>query len=283
MELLVKPQKYSYKEYLEAGCDGFLLPLEGYCSDYLVCFSLLEVEAWKQSGKPVYVVMNKMFYDDELEGVKTMLQALEQMGVAGVFFYDLAVLNFKLELGLSLALVWNQTHLVTNSKTCQYYFERGVKYGVLSSEITEEEMKKIITSTEMQFFLFWMGHQVVALSKRKLLTNYYQQMKEEISSSLTITEPVSGEQYDVHEDKTGTSFFFHRILNSTKAFPHFRMTNVKGILNEDNIPHDLFLKLLSLQARYLETNDENYLDEVTRLIGTYDGFRTKKTIFKVKG
>ena len=75
-----------------------------------------------------------------------ILVQLDKMNITGVFFYDLAVLELKRELNLNIDLVWNQTHMVNNYKTCNYYYSKGVKYALLGKEITLDEILEIINN-----------------------------------------------------------------------------------------------------------------------------------------
>lgn len=282
MKLYVKPSCDDWKTYLEQGAEGLLLPLSSYSSDYLVTFSLEEIENCCKENKPVFVIINKVVFDEEIEPLKEILRKLDSFGIEGVFFYDLALLELWKENSYSFDPVWNQTHMVTNTKTCDYYKEQGVSYGYLASEITMEEMKKIIEESKMEFFVLLSGHQIVAHSKRKLLKNYYSVLSKKEQNPITIEEPISHQKYDVYEDATGTTFFYHEPLNSSKALPLFSKMEVRGVLNEDFFSHSEFLRILSLYSSYQRDPKEETLHQLDQLLGDYTGFLEKKTIFKVK-
>ncbi len=282
MKLYVKPSHDNWNAYVEQGAEGFLLPLSSYSSDYLITFSLSQMEECCKQKKPVFVIINKIIFDEEIEPLKEILNRLDRMGIEGIFFYDLALLELWKEGNFSFDLVWNQTHMVTNTKTCDYYQEQGVVYGNLASEITMEEMKKMIETSKMKFFVLLSGHQVVAHSKRKLLKNYYKVLSKNVKNPITIEEPIGHQKYDVLEDATGTTFFYHEPLNSSKVLPIFSNMDVRGVLNEDFFSHQEFLKILSLHSSYQKDPKKEILDQLDALLGTYTGFLEKKTIFKVK-
>ena len=50
----------------------------------------------------------------------------------------------KEKYNLNTPLVWNQNYFVNNYETCNYYYTKGIKYGVISNEITKEERKKLV-------------------------------------------------------------------------------------------------------------------------------------------
>ena len=174
MKLIVQPATKNYDDYL-ASSSGFLFGLKNFSSGLSCTLSLEEIERIKTKypTQEIFVAINKMIYDEELDQLKAALIKLDQLKITGVFFYDLAVLALKQELGLQVDLVWNNTHMVTNANTCNYYVKQGVKYGLLSSEITLDEMVEINNKTTMQCMVLLVGYPIVALSKRSLLSNFY--------------------------------------------------------------------------------------------------------------
>ncbi len=265
MEYIVKPNTMDINSYVSKGINSFLLPVEGYSSDYERTFSIEEIK--KFSDYEVFVVMNKIVFNEELDKIKSLLLELDKF-VKGVFFYDLSYIELKKELNLNLELVWNQTHMVTNYKTCNFYYTRGVKYGVLSSDITLEEMNEIKHNSNMKFFVNYFGHVVVANSRRKLLSNYLEYNKLEGVSSLNIVEPVSKQEYYLFENDGGTSFKTKNVLNGFSLNIDFDY----AILNEENINHDDFVSIIL-------SFDEGKINDY---FGKYEGFFFTKTIFKVK-
>ena len=98
--------------------DGLILALDNYSVESIVSFSIDEIKDIKnKSNKEIFVKINKNLMNEDIEKVKSILIELDKIGINGVFFYDLAVLELKRELNLSLELVWNQTHMVNNYKT----------------------------------------------------------------------------------------------------------------------------------------------------------------------
>ena len=69
--------------------------------------------------------------------------------------------------------------MVNNYKTCNYYHSKGVKYALLSKEITLEEIKEMITKSKIEAMVETVSMPSVAFSKRKLLTNYYHNLNKE--------------------------------------------------------------------------------------------------------
>ena len=143
MKLLVEPCSKSIN-YIKK-VDGLILAIEDYSVESTCFFSLNEiVEVKKNNTCSVFVKMNKNLFNEDISVVKDILIKLDENGIDGVFFYDLAILELKKELNLDLDLIWNQTHMVNNYMTCDYYYDKGVKYALLGKEITLDEIKEII-------------------------------------------------------------------------------------------------------------------------------------------
>ncbi len=287
MKLLVEPVRKMFDDYLSCGIDGFILGLEGFSSSFDCVFSCSEIRILKEKYPSIslFVSVNKTMFNEDLDGLKNVLVELDSLGLSGILFYDLALLELKKTLSLSTPLVWNQTHMVTNYNTCNYYYERGVDYAYLATELTLDEMLEIQEKSSISLMAMVLGHPVMAVSRRKLLTNYRKMAKLSFPSSLTVLERVSGQNFLVKEDSNGTSFYQGKLVNGIVPFVSLLEHNFDyGVLREQDICHDQFLSLCSSFSKM--RNDLSKKDEIIRdvnsLIGTYQGFFYQKTIYKVK-
>ena len=139
MKLLVESNSKNISYY--DSIDGIILPLEGYSVESVNYFTMDEIEdIVKNSNVEVFVKLNRNFFNDDIEPLKEILIKLDVLKVSGIFFYDLGVLQLRKELNLSVPLIWSQTHMVNNYRTCDYYYSKGVKYALLGKEITLEEI-----------------------------------------------------------------------------------------------------------------------------------------------
>ena len=103
MKLLGVIRDNNYLEYLDNGLDGIVLPLENFSVDYFKYYSISDIrECRKSTDKLLYVVINKMIFNNELDNLLSVLKELESIKIDGVFFYDLAVLNLVRENNLSI-------------------------------------------------------------------------------------------------------------------------------------------------------------------------------------
>ena len=130
MKIMVKPASAVNLDAYKMA-DSFVLPILGFAVDYNNYFTLEEIEAiLSKTDKEIFVVINKMISNKDIKDLETLMLKLDKIGIAGIFFYDMAVLEIKRRLNLNVDLVWNNTHMVTNYYTCNCYYDLGVKYAV---------------------------------------------------------------------------------------------------------------------------------------------------------
>ena len=260
--------------------DGLILSLKNCSSQSYLTYTFEEIEQLIKDNpdKEIFINLNKNFFNDEIESLKEILLKIDKLNVKGIFFYDLAILQLKKECNLKTDLIWSQTYMVNN------YNSKGVKYALLSKEITLEEIKEIITKSKITAIVETVSMPSVAFSKRKLLTNYYHNLNKEAKKNLIITEKATNEEYQVLEDETGTNFFLNKITNATSIIKELYSCDCPYIiLREYGIDHELFKELLIDTQKYIEgkCQDEEYINKYKSL-NDFTNFFFKKTIYKVK-
>lgn len=268
--------------YLDS-VDGIILALDNYSVESIVSFSLNEIkEIRKNTEKEIFIKINKNLMNDDIDAVKNILIELDKIGINGVFFYDLAILELKRELDLKLDLVWNQTHMVNNYKTCDYYYSKGVKYALLGKEITLEEIIEIIKNSKITSMVEVVSKPSVAFSKRKLITNYYKDLGKSSKNELIVTEKVTNSNYHLMEDSNGTSFYLDVVTNGTGIIKDLYDNNCEYIIFRE-FGIDCFYELIKDTKSYISNKciDDNYISKYKKL-GDSTNFFFKKTIYKVK-
>lgn len=280
MKLLVEPMN---KENLEFNCDGLILAIKDYAVESNTYFTLDEIKNISDSfNGEIFVKLNKNLMNDDIPFVKDILVQLDKMNINGVFFYDLAVLELKRELNLNIDLVWNQTHMVNNYKTCNYYYSKGVKYALLGKEITLDEILEIIDLSDITSMVEVVSKPSVAFSKRKLVTNYYKDMGIDGSKEIIVNEKVSNLNFDIKEDSNGTVFFLDLITNGTSIIRDLYDNGCSYIIMRE-YGIDNFRELVNDTMEYIKDScsDLSYVLKYKKL-GDSTNFFFKKTIYRVK-
>lgn len=280
MKLLVEPMN---KENLKFNCDGLILAIKDYAVESNTYFTLDEIKNISDSfSGEIFVKLNKNLMNDDIPFVKDILVQLDKMNITGVFFYDLAVLELKRELNLNIDLVWNQTHMVNNYKTCNYYYSKGVKYAILGKEITLDEILEIIDLSDITSMVEVVSKPSVAFSKRKLVSNYYKDMGIDGSKEIIVNEKVSNLNFDIKEDSNGTVFFLDLITNGTSIIRNLYDNGCSYIIMRE-YGIDNFRELVNDTMEYIKDScsDLSYVLKYKKL-GDSTNFFFKKTIYRVK-
>ena len=283
MKLLIEPVNKN-KLYLDK-IGGIILPLMDYAVESNVFFSLDEIleVTNNNSDVEVFVKINKNLMNADIDKVREILIELDKSNIKGIFFYDLAILQLKKELNLSVDLAWNQTHMVNNYKTCDYYYSKGVKYALLGKEITLEEILEIISKSKITSMVEVVSKPSVAFSKRKLVSNYYKDLGIDGATKLTVKEKVTDSNYNLVEDNNGTSFYLDVITNGTGIIKDLFEANCEYIIFREYGLEDYFEELIIETQKYILSGclENDYIDKYKKL-GDSTNFFFKKTIYRVK-
>ena len=286
MQLLVNLTSKELDRFLEF-TNSFIIGLENYSVNYYE-ISLDEIKELleKYPNIDLFVSINKNIFNKDIKDLESKLISLSKLRIKGVLFYDLAILEIVKRLNLELDLVIHQTHMITNYNICNYYHDLGVKYGYLSTEITEEEISEISSKTKLELMVYFIGHPIISHSKRKLVSNYYTYANKENKLDYNVIKEHNkdSKKYYIKEDKKGTNILTYDILNGTKAFTILKEKIKYAILDTNLIDEDLFIEILNLYKKNLDNklSNEDLIQEVQDLIGENDGFFYLKTIYKVK-
>ena len=236
--------------------------------------------------KNIFISIDKNIFNSDLPYLEKALQLIENLNLKGIFFYDLAVLSLSKRLNLKTKLIWNQDFLVTNYKTCNFYQKEGVKGAVLSP-LTIEEIEEIRNNTNLELYVNIFGHQLMAVSKRHLLTSYFNYINKENNQNIKFMKEKTG-TYPVIEEFYGTKFLTKDILNGIRYLNKLKEIKIDYvILDSILIENDTFSKMLEYykEAIYKDVTEERLLEmeqEINKIIPTSLEFFAKKTIYKVK-
>ena len=284
MKLLIEPSNKE-KLYINS-VNGLIISLKDYAVQSPIYYSLEEIKKLRKDypNKELFININKNILNQDIAPLKEILKELDKLNLTGIFFYDLALLKLKKDLNLKTDLVWSQTHMVNNYKTCNYYHSKGVKYALLGKEITLEEIIEIIKNTTITSMVEVLSLPSVAFSKRKLITNYYKDLNKEAKSELDVLEKVTSSVYSLTEDANGTSFFLKELINGTSVIKELCNNGLEYIIMRGyGIEADVFEEVIVDTKVYIDNSctDDSYVAKYEKL-GTNTNFFFKKTIYQVK-
>lgn len=123
-------------------------------------------------GKKVYVTVNILFHDEDLEGVKTYLKELEDSCVDAVIICDAFLIPIIKKETPKLKIVMSTQMSTSNTLSVKHFMEEGVDSIVLAREVTKKEIKEIYDETHADLEVFLHGAMCTCYSGRCVLSNY---------------------------------------------------------------------------------------------------------------
>ena len=123
-------------------------------------------------NKKVYVTVNIVLHNEELDGLKSYLLYLDSVNVDGIIVSDITVMKLHHELNLKLELHISTQASITNHEAALFYKSLGAKRLVLARECNKEDIKLIKEKTNLDLEAFIHGAMCTSISGRCVLSNY---------------------------------------------------------------------------------------------------------------
>ncbi len=267
--------------------DAFIIGVEG-LSINLPFYNTLDemveiIQYLNNNNKEVFISLNKNMLNKDLNSLEQTLLKLNELDITGVLFYDMAIINLKEKLNLNLELVWAQEHFVTNYDTTNYWYNFGVKYALVSGEITYDEIIEIRNNTKMKLIVPVFGHLPMFASIRHLVNNYLDFFDINKTNNQYYMKK-EGRLYPIIDNSDGTFVYSANVLNGLEESIQLKGQNIDYLLLDSyNIDNQIFLEIVKMFKTINDKNVSQYDQKINQLIKNTDkGFLYKETIYKVK-
>lgn len=244
------------EKYKKIGINNFLFA----ASYFSIGYNSFDINELKELDCNKYILINRILNSSDVDKLKSIKEEL--LDFSGIIFEDIAVYNiFK---DSNIKLIWNQTHFATNYSSINYWLE-NVYSTVISNELTSNEINAILDKSNKNLILNVFGKNPIMYSRRTLLSNFNKNFNISDNKEAILKEPITNNEFKALENEFGTF-----IKNNT----YFNLIPYLNELNNDKIDF------------YLIYPDKLECDEMIEYIngkvdGTNDGFRNKKTIYKL--
>ena len=123
-------------------------------------------------NKKVYVTVNIIFHNEDLDGLIKYLKELEKIKIDAVIVSDLAVVNIINENNINLEVHLSTQASTLNSYAAKFWKDLGVTRIVLAREASREDIKAIKEKTGLDLEVFIHGAMCTSFSGRCVLSNY---------------------------------------------------------------------------------------------------------------
>ena len=123
-------------------------------------------------NKKVYVAVNIIFHDSDLEGLDDYLKQLDEIDVDAIICSDILVVKRIKELDLSLEVHISTQASNLNYESVKFWQNLGAKRIVMAREASKDDIKKIkdITNADIECFIH--GAMCSSISGKCVLSNY---------------------------------------------------------------------------------------------------------------
>ena len=123
-------------------------------------------------NKKVYVTVNIVFHDENLDGLKDYLIYLNEINVDGIIASDIVVLKLIKDLKLKVKVILSTQASTLNSFTAQFYKSFGVDQIVLAREALTNDIKVIKEKTGLELECFVHGAMCMSISGKCILSSF---------------------------------------------------------------------------------------------------------------
>lgn len=122
-------------------------------------------------NKKIYVTVNIVFHDENLDGLKEYLIYLDKINIDGIIASDITVIKLVQELKLKFSVCLSTQASLLNSRAVKFWQSLGVTRVVPAREATREDLKRI-SKTGIEIEAFIHGAMCTSISGKCILSNY---------------------------------------------------------------------------------------------------------------
>ena len=123
-------------------------------------------------NKKVYVTVNIVLHDENIDGLKEYLLFLDSVNVDAIIVSDIYIMSLWKELHLKMELHVSTQASTLNKETALFYEELGASRVVLAREASEQDIKEIKDYTGLDLEAFIHGAMCTSISGRCIMSNY---------------------------------------------------------------------------------------------------------------
>ena len=124
-------------------------------------------------NKKVYVTVNIIFHNDNIEGLVDYLKELETCKVDAIISSDPMIIDVIKENNINLKIHLSTQMSCANTEAALFFKDLGVERVVLARECSRENIKSIIDNAKIEVETFVHGAMCSSYSGRCVLSNYF--------------------------------------------------------------------------------------------------------------
>ena len=212
------------------------------------------VEFAHNLNRKIYVTVNIVFHEDDIEDLIDYLKKLEEYKVDAIIASDMFILDLLKENNINLEFHLSTQSSCLNKESAKFFKKEGVKRVVLARECSKNDIVDIIKETGIDTEVFIHGAMCMGYSGRCALSNYMTNRDSNRGACAQICRWVF-DLYDEKEkinDKTDFSFS-PKDLSMLKFIPDLIEIGVTSLKIEGRMKSIYYLAtLLSVYRKVID-------------------------------
>jgi len=188
-------------------------------------------------GVKIYVTVNILAHNDDLEGLEEYLCKLQDMGVDGLIISDPGIMAAARRTVPDLSIHLSTQANVTNHASAGFWLKHGAMRLNLARELSLKEIRQIREKVEGELEIFVHGALCISYSGRCMLSNYMTgrdanqgNCSHPCRYSYSLTEEKRpGEHFPIEEDNRGTYIFNSKDLCLLEMLPQLVAAGVASL------------------------------------------------------
>ena len=234
------------------------------------------VEYAHSKNVKVYVTVNIIPHESDLEDLPDYLKYLDEINVDAIICADLGVISMARRIVPNLVVHVSTQANTTNSESAKVFIDMGVKRLILAREMSIDEIaslrSKIPENIELEAFCH--GAMCISYSGRCLLSNFFTGRDANRGACVqacrwnyAIREISKDQEYPIEEDSHGTYILNSRDLCMIQYLDKLKQAGVNSIKIEGRMKTEYYVANIVNAYRmaldYLEThNNYNLPNEI---------------------
>jgi len=241
------------------------------------------IEIAHSSGKKIYLTMNIIPHNNDLEGMPEYVEAVSKLGVDAIIVSDPAVFSIVRETNPEMDIHISTQASNTNWRSVKFWQDNGAKRIILARELSLQEVREIhekVPEVELEIFIH--GAMCISYSGRCLLSNYMAGRDSNRGECAhpcrwkynLVEEKRPGKYYPVYEDERGTFIFNSNDLCMIEHIPEIMNSGATSFKIEGRMKSSYYVATVvgayrRAIDRYLSNPagykfDPEYLEEVSK-------------------
>ncbi len=234
------------------------------------------VEFAHKHNVKVYVTVNIIPHESDLEDLPQYISYLDSINVDAVICADLGIISMVRRIAPNLPIHVSTQANITNSEAAKVFIDMGVKRLILAREMTIEEIKQLRKNIpdDIELEAFVHGAMCISYSGRCLLSNFFTNRDANRGSCVqacrweyAIREINKEQEYPIQEDSHGTYILNSKDLCMIEYLDKLRDAGVNSVKIEGRMKTEYYVANIVNAYRkaidYMDSHDKYILpDEI---------------------